>query len=710
MSMFCSHPWFRRLLLPLDARAIALFRISLGFVALWQWWDAVEHRWIRLIHGECAGLPGDECKNELQAHGFSIYHGAEAWRPVLLLLAVHLGAVCCFILGWWSQLSAALLWMFAYSVECRFGHTYGAGGHDVMRHLVFWSCFLPLGARYSLDAAFANSADRARSPNVSVVLAIVLQISYIYYSSGFAKEKSLYWSNGLATWKVLQLPNFIRKGPASVLVEFKSFCKLLSYASIKLEQYGWICLFVPLERVRTFTVAAFLSFHLGIGLTMTVGPFVVVMLSAWLVFVPSSACDVIEDALVVPCRSLLTAFQRSCNVASERLRKHAQRLVTLIGTVVGHILPLVVIYAIGGNICRRLESFSDQPCYPMEIPGVLDEWVLSTLGLRQAYYMFARPEELTDDTFMIAGLAAPSAESPRKEWRVVSLWEDGELNFAGRDFNMTTDPLSGLGSGAKAKSHTWTVWFDQLKIEYEGIPRTGKFMCNAWGKAPGWGNPPANVQTLLGFTVIKAVSHWDFKEEQFLPHRLQQVFHHTCHGIADKEMQTGDYLSPAFGDKLVQAEVLFDNPTNEVVDIFWVDTKGNEEYKFSLEAGKKFTQMTQFGHLFHARQRGAAMTDKPQSVWRVDTNNRRFKVSARVLTILLINYATEPVEIRWERPGIDRGLQGVLQPAQQLSIITSVGTIFTYQYSNGLEAFTVKPDTLRIVGFGIASAARAEEL
>lgn len=692
--MFCSYPWFKKFLLPFDARAIALFRITLGFVALSQWCDAVEHRWIRLIHGECAGIPGDECSNELQHYGFSIYHGAEEWRPVSLLLAAHLASICCYILGWWSQLSAFFLWLFAYSIECRFGHVYGAGGNDVMRHLVFWSNFLPLGACYSLDAAFASSA-RASSPNISVVLALMLQISYLYYSSAYAKDESLYWSNNLGVWKCLQISNFIKEGPAGILVNYKSFCKLLSYFSMKLEMYGFFLLWVPLERARTFIVAAFLSFHFGIGLTMTVGPFAIVMLSAWTLFLPSSACDVLENALAVPCRCVLTV--------SRSLAKHVYRISRLILTVVGHVLPLVLIYAASGNICRRLASFSDTPCYPNTTPGILDNWVLSTIGLRQAYYMFAKPEELQDDLYMIAGLAAPSANAPRDEWRVVSLFEDGEISFAGKDFRITTDPLSGVGSGAKAKVHTWITWFDQLKIEFNGIPRTGKFMCKAWGTIPGWGIPPENASTLLGFTVVKGVRFWDMRTETFSDRRMQQMFHHTCHDVADTELNTGDYLRPAFGGKVVQTEILFDNPTNEDVEVFWVDQEGKEEFKFALKAGRTATQMTQFGHLFHARYKGAAGTGDPLHAWSVDTNNKKLKVRPRVLTISIANAAKEEVEVHWERPGLDKGVQGVLKPGERWVMFTAVGTVWTYHYSTGLEAFTVNPDTQRLTGLGIAT-------
>src|SRR6185369_12084221 len=100
------------------------------------------------------------------------------------------------------------------------------GGYTVENLLLLWTCFLPLGDRFSLDALLASMrrrrevsaaelADRGdvlspeqRAPHVTLVAAIVLlQLSAIYYFN-FVHKTGASWKDGTATHYVLYISHY----------------------------------------------------------------------------------------------------------------------------------------------------------------------------------------------------------------------------------------------------------------------------------------------------------------------------------------------------------------------------------------------------------------------------------------------------------------------------------------------------------------------
>ena len=88
----------------------------------------------------------------------------------LLLLAAS--AALCLLVGWKSRVMTALSWYLLTSLHHRNYYLLDIGD-DVLRLLLFWSMFLPLGRCYSLDARCKPALDPGR-PIYSIGTAAIL--------------------------------------------------------------------------------------------------------------------------------------------------------------------------------------------------------------------------------------------------------------------------------------------------------------------------------------------------------------------------------------------------------------------------------------------------------------------------------------------------------------------------------------------------------
>ena len=73
------------------------------------------------------------------------------------LLAVQCAAAAALLLGWRTRL-ATLVSFFMWGWLCNRNPMVLIGGDLLMACLLFWACFLPLAARWSLDAALSTTA------------------------------------------------------------------------------------------------------------------------------------------------------------------------------------------------------------------------------------------------------------------------------------------------------------------------------------------------------------------------------------------------------------------------------------------------------------------------------------------------------------------------------------------------------------------------
>jgi hypothetical protein len=199
------------------------------------------------------------------------------------------------LLGWKTRWATAICLVLAYSLQIRMPLILTAG-HVLLRLLLFWSLFLPLGAVWSLDARRQRHRPPAgRGSVVSIAsAAILLQVTMMYLFSGIAKWNEV-WLRGEALSLAMQLDMYVRP-LGRELLEYPQWLMLLTFLTLLIETAGPFLLWMPAANAQwrlTFLVV-FWAMHLGIWLTMSIGIFSAVAMLAWVLFLPSEFWSTVE--------------------------------------------------------------------------------------------------------------------------------------------------------------------------------------------------------------------------------------------------------------------------------------------------------------------------------------------------------------------------------------------------------------------------------
>lgn len=265
-------------LLSLDTRALAALRVGLALVLLV---DVLHRLPVLGTFVTDGGVLPRALLLELNpsVHLFPhLWGGSLAWAVGLHL--VLLGAGLALLLGWRTRAATALCWLLLSSLHAR-NPLILAGGDSVLRVFLFWGCFLPLGARLSLDArGRPRPPDRLFTPATAVLL---LQLALIYLDTAGSKLHPAWTTEGTALAMALSLDRLATPLGVAALA-WPGLLRLGSLATVPLEALAGLLPFLPwrTRSVRNGLVATMWAFHLGIALTMRVGLFSWSCMAAWL--------------------------------------------------------------------------------------------------------------------------------------------------------------------------------------------------------------------------------------------------------------------------------------------------------------------------------------------------------------------------------------------------------------------------------------------
>lgn len=280
----------------LDLRSLALLRICLGLLIIV---DLVLRSRDLVAHYCDAGVLPREAARELVSPHWSLslhmLGGSAGFAATLFVIAAGLAVLL--ILGYRARLVALLSWLMMLSLHAR--NPAVLNGGDLEFHLLlFWSIFMPLGARWSIDRVLADVNPGAikltgedqptgRQQFLSMgTLAYVCQIIFIYLFAGLLKSGDT-WLGGTAVERALRLDIFGLPF-RHVLLAHPDLMRSLTYFTRYLELYGWLLLLVPWRQAwfRLLAIVLFSSMHVGFLLTMSLGIFPWLSIVAWTALVP----------------------------------------------------------------------------------------------------------------------------------------------------------------------------------------------------------------------------------------------------------------------------------------------------------------------------------------------------------------------------------------------------------------------------------------
>ena len=258
-----------------DVRSLAVFRIGLALAVLVDL--AIRAGDLRAHYTDAGVLPRADLLTLfgwLHAWPLCLHlAGGSAWSQTLFF-AVAAAAALALLVGHRTTLATVVLWFLTASLQLR-NLFIGAGYDALLRLLLLWGCFLPLGARWSLDA---GRADPSRAPPTHVLsvgtIALLAQVLIVYWSAAAAKWDVAAWRDGTALATILD-DDFRTTAVGAVLGRYPDLVRLLGHAVVGLELLGPALLVAPIATgpLRTAAIVALCAMNLGFGLCLELGLF-----------------------------------------------------------------------------------------------------------------------------------------------------------------------------------------------------------------------------------------------------------------------------------------------------------------------------------------------------------------------------------------------------------------------------------------------------
>jgi hypothetical protein len=272
----------------IDPRGLAALRIGLAAVLGIDLWMRLGR--FRALYTDSGVFPRAFLEPWMRSTiaPFHQLDGGFAWQA--LLFAAAAGAAACLLLGWRTRLATAVSWLLLVSLHSRQPLVLNFGD-DILRMALFWSLFLPLGRRWSLDARRAAPAADPDAPVCSLASAAYLvQIASIYFFTSLLKSGADWHRDGTALYYALSMDAWVT-GFGVALREHPALLRAATRATLALEMVGPFLLFAPLAWLRAAAVLAFWTLHLGIAAAYTLGIFPWTDLVVLLPFLPPALWD-----------------------------------------------------------------------------------------------------------------------------------------------------------------------------------------------------------------------------------------------------------------------------------------------------------------------------------------------------------------------------------------------------------------------------------
>lgn len=243
------------------------------------------------------------------------FHFGDADLQIGLFALAVLFAVSLFV-GFRTKLSLLGSFILMVSVQNR-NMDIETGGDYLLRLVVFWCLFLPLGARFSLDAKLGALGPDPRSGNVKgnqyfslATIALLVQMGIVYFFSALHKDHPIWRVHDTAIHYALHIDAY-DTSLGEILRQYPTITGALTRLTLGYEFVapflifgaGVVGLLPGFEKLthpiqgtlRTFVSVAFVFFHLGLASTLSLGTFAWFAALIWLGLLPTWAWDRLKD-------------------------------------------------------------------------------------------------------------------------------------------------------------------------------------------------------------------------------------------------------------------------------------------------------------------------------------------------------------------------------------------------------------------------------
>lgn len=287
--------------LTLDRRTLGLTRIILGFFLLMDLWRR-SFQWEDMFSDKGV-LPNIAVLERPPAPhtNFSLLLGFTTAPELWALFAVIFVTFTCLLVGYRTKVAQILSLVFITSMNGRV-LLIENGGYVVQNLLLLWTCFMPLGDRFSVDAMLASMRRRRErsaaelndrtemtdsfrlAPYVSLVgLVLCIQIAAIYYFNKVHK----FGPGWVRDWTAVHQVMYVDRMVTPLIARTREYLpypalQLLTISVLAAEAMIGFCTLLPQLVIWGFDVKLWLKriglvlinfLHIGFGSTFVLGPF-----------------------------------------------------------------------------------------------------------------------------------------------------------------------------------------------------------------------------------------------------------------------------------------------------------------------------------------------------------------------------------------------------------------------------------------------------
>lgn len=217
---------------------------------------------------------------------FSIYTGASSEGIITLLFILNLFCIIGLLIGFRTKLFTFLCWVFLLSLHNR-NPLIQQAGDDLMRLLLFWGLFLPWGNRFSLDAILSKKKQQPTEITSWACIGYLLLLFSVYFFSALHKSSPEWTTDFTALYYALSL-DMILFPAGKILYQHESILKALTAITFYVELLLPFVLFLPffIKQFRVLFIMVLTLLHIGIAMSINVGLFPLICITAMLGLIP----------------------------------------------------------------------------------------------------------------------------------------------------------------------------------------------------------------------------------------------------------------------------------------------------------------------------------------------------------------------------------------------------------------------------------------
>lgn len=273
-------------LLSLDLRSLAIWRMGLGGLVLVD--ILLRARDLQAFYGDQGVLSRQLSLSQTWlGDPYYLFFATGTTTGLVILFGVGALAAICLMVGYRTRVAGFACWAFLISVQLRNPMVIN-GGDELLRVLMFWTPFLPLGARWSLDAREQESWAHLPNDYRSIATAgIYVQYVLFYLFAAILKSGPEWRQTGEAIYYVFA-HNQYTTGFGQRFLAFPEQLRYLTWMVLAVEFLLPVLLVVSMRvrKARGLFLLMAVGFHLAIASVLHLGLFVPITIVCLAVFIP----------------------------------------------------------------------------------------------------------------------------------------------------------------------------------------------------------------------------------------------------------------------------------------------------------------------------------------------------------------------------------------------------------------------------------------